>query len=89
MSEFSDMIADMLSECSPIEPAENKDYTIDIKITLRVRDVEDDDEAQRYIEDFIYSGLSSVVESDDEDDDHYRLESTQPDWGTFKEVTPE
>lgn len=65
---------------------ENHDYTVDIKLTLRVRDVEDEFEAQNYMEQFISSGLNDLCYSDDDDDDHYRLESAHADWRTFKEV---
>ncbi len=90
MSDISSMIHEMLKECSAEDfESERKDYTVDIKIKLRIRDVEDQYEAQNYIEDFIGAGLNSITESDDEDDDHYRLESASVDWSMFKEVEPD
>lgn len=88
MSEFSDMIAKMFEECGPLVEEEKKDYTIEFKVKLRVRDVEDEYEAQNYIEDFIGVALNSITESDDEYDDHYRLEEVQANWKTFTEVEP-
>ncbi len=89
MSNFHDDISKMLAECGPIEESEKKDYTVDIHLKLRVRDVEDEYEAQNYIEEFVSCGLNSITESDDEDDDHYRLECATADWKTFTEVSPD
>lgn len=90
MINTSDIIREMLQECSVDDfDDKRKDYTVGIKIKLRIRDVEDQYEAQNYVEDFIGVGLNSITESDDEEDDHYRLESTSVDWSTFEEVEPD
>lgn len=62
----------------------DKEYTIDINLTLRIKDVEDEDEAMRYIED-LQGGIHELLYSSDQDDDHYDLDSVQPDWATFTE----
>lgn len=88
MSEFSEKLEALLAECEISEPEPKKDYTVEISVKLRIRDVEDEYEAQNYIEDFIGQGLASITESDDEYDDHYRLEESHANWRTFTEVEP-
>ena len=62
----------------------NKEYIIDIKLRLRVKDVEDELEAENYIDSFT-CGISEFIYSSDPDDDHYELDSVLPDWNTFEE----
>ena len=62
----------------------DKEYTIDIKLSLRVKDVGDEVEAENYIDDFL-GGISEFIYSSDPDDDHYEFDSVQPDWDTFTE----
>lgn len=62
----------------------DKEYTIDIKLSLRVKDVEDEIEAQNYIDDFL-TGIYEFIYSSDPDDDHYEFDAVQPDWRTFTE----
>ena len=50
------------------------DYIADVRLQLRIKDVEDDDEAMLYAEQFLYDGLASLVYSSDPDDDHYSIE---------------
>lgn len=61
------------------------EYTTNLNVKLRVRDVEDEYEAIRYFEDFV-SGVSTLAESDDEYDDHYRVDECYYDWNSFKET---
>ena len=62
----------------------DKEYTVDIALKLRIKDVEDEDEAIRYIEDF-RGGIHELLYSSDSDDDHYDFDMVQPDWTTFTE----
>ena len=62
----------------------NKEYTIDVQLKLRIKDVKDEDEAMRYIEDF-QGGIHELLYSSDSDDDHYELDMVQLDWATFTE----
>lgn len=62
----------------------DKEYAIDIALKLRIKDVQDEDEAIRYIEDF-QGGIHELLYSSDSDDDHYDLDMVQPDWATFTE----
>ena len=62
----------------------DKEYTIDINLKLRIKNVKDEDEAVRYIEDF-QTGIHEFVYSSDEDDDHYELDMVLPDWDDFTE----
>lgn len=62
----------------------NKEYTIDIKLKLRVKDVEDENEAENYIDDFL-GGIYEFIYSTDADDDHYEFDAVLPDWNTFEE----
>ena len=49
------------------------DYIADVRLQLRIKDVEDDDEAMLYAEQFLYDGLASLAYSSDPDDDHYSI----------------
>lgn len=49
-----------------------QDYEVEIILKVLVKDVEDEDEAIEYIDDFLY-GLSDMVYSTDEWDDHYDI----------------
>jgi hypothetical protein len=51
------------------------DYIADVRLQLRIKNVEDDDEAMLYAEQFLYDGLASLAYSSDPDDDHYSIES--------------
>ena len=51
-------------------------YEIEIVLKVLVKDVEDEDDAIEYIDDFLY-GLSDMVYSTDEWDDHYDISSTK------------
>lgn len=62
----------------------NKEYTIDIKLRLRVKDVEDEIEAESYIDDFT-GGIYDLIYSSDPEDDHYEFDVVMPDWRTFTE----
>lgn len=53
-----------------------RDYEIEIILKVQVKDVEDEDEAIEYIDDFLY-GLSDMVYSTDEWDDHYEIASAK------------
>ena len=50
------------------------DYIADVRLQLRIKDVEDDDEAMLYVEQFLYDELASLAYSSDPDDDHYSIE---------------
>lgn len=63
----------------------DKEYVIDMRVKLRVKDVPDEESAVRYIEDFV-TGLCSLAESDDEYDDHYRIDGTEFEWAGFHET---
>lgn len=60
-----------------------RDYEVEIILKVLVKDVEDEDDAIEYIEDFLY-GLSDMVYSTDEWDDHYDIAQTKI--HTVKEV---
>lgn len=49
-----------------------QDYEVEIILKVLIKDVEDEDEAIEYIDDFLY-GLSDMVYSTDEWDDHYDI----------------
>ena len=51
------------------------DYIADVRLQLRIKDVEDDDEAMLYAEQILYDGLASLAYRSDPDDDHYLIES--------------
>lgn len=53
-----------------------QDYEVEIILKVLVKDVEDEDDAVEYIDDFLY-GLSDMVYSTDEWDDHYDISSTK------------
>lgn len=53
-----------------------QDYEVEIILKVLVKDVEDEDDAIEYIDDFLY-GLSDMVYSTDEWDDHYNILSTK------------
>ena len=60
-----------------------RDYEVEIVLKVLVKDVEDEDDAIEYIDDFLY-GLSDMVYSTDEQDDHYDI--AQAKVHTIKEV---
>ena len=49
-----------------------RDYEVEIVLKVLVKDVDDEDDAVEYIDDFLY-GLSDMVYSTDEWDDHYSI----------------
>ena len=49
-----------------------RDYEVEIVLKVLVKDVEDEDDAIEYIDDFLY-GLNDMVYSTDEWDDHYEI----------------
>lgn len=51
------------------------DYIADVRLQLRIKNVKDDNEAEEYARQFLYEGLADLAYSDDEDDDHYEIES--------------
>ena len=53
-----------------------RDYEVEIVLKVFVKDVEDEDDAVEYIDDFLY-GLSDMVYSTDEWDDHYDISSAK------------
>ena len=53
-----------------------RDYEVEIVLKVLVKDVEDEDDAIEYTDDFLY-GLSDMVYSTDEWDDHYDITSTK------------
>lgn len=53
-----------------------QDYEVEIVLKVLVKDVEDEDDAIEYIDDFLY-GLNDMVYSTDEWDDHYDISSTK------------
>ena len=53
-----------------------RDYEVEIVLKILVKDVEDQDDAIECIDDFLY-GLSDMVYSTDEWDDHYDITSTK------------
>lgn len=60
-----------------------RDYEVEIVLKVLVKDVKDEDDAVEYIDDFLY-GLSDMVYSTDEWDDHYDI--AQAKVYTIKEV---
>lgn len=63
----------------------DKEYIIDMRVRLRVKDVSSEESAVRYIEEFAV-GLQSLAESDDEYDDHYRIDDAEFEWSSFHET---
>ena len=53
-----------------------RDYEVEIVLKVFVKDVEDEDDAIEYIDDFLY-GLNDMVYSTDEWDDHYEIISNK------------
>ena len=53
-----------------------RNYEVEIVLKVQIKDVEDKDEAIEYVDDFLY-GLSDMVYSTDEWDDHYEIASTK------------
>lgn len=53
-----------------------RDYEVEIVLKVLVKAVEDEDDAVEYIDDFLY-GLSDMVYSTDEWDDHYDIAATK------------
>lgn len=64
---------------------ETHDYTIDLNIRLRIKNAEDKEEAMQYLDDF-FVGLSDMIYSSDESDDHYELESVNPHYNSLKQI---
>lgn len=53
-----------------------RDYEVEIVLKVLVKDVEDEDDAVEYTDDFLY-GLNDMVYSTDEWDDHYDISSAK------------
>lgn len=53
-----------------------RDYEVEIVLKVLVKDVEDEDDAVEYADDFLY-GLNDMVYSTDEWDDHYDISSAK------------
>ena len=53
-----------------------QDYEVEIVLKVLVKDIEDEDDAIEYIDDFLY-GLNDMVYSTDEWDDHYEIISNK------------
>ena len=53
-----------------------RDYEVEIILKVLVKDVEDEDDAIEYTDDFLY-GLNDMVYSTDEWDDHYDISSAK------------
>ena len=53
-----------------------RDYEVEIILKVLVKDVEDEDDAVEYTDDFLY-GLNDMVYSTDEWDDHYDISSAK------------
>lgn len=53
-----------------------RDYEVEIVLKVLVKDVEDEDDAVEYVDDFLY-GLNDMVYSTDEWDDHYDISSAK------------
>ena len=53
-----------------------QDYEVEIVLRVLVKDIEDEDDAIEYIDDFLY-GLNDMVYSTDEWDDHYEIISNK------------
>lgn len=53
-----------------------RDYEIEIVLKVQIKDVDNEDEAIEYADDFLY-GLNDMVYSTDEWDDHYDISSTK------------
>lgn len=53
-----------------------RDYEVEIILKVQIKDVEDEDEAIEYADDFLY-GLNDMVYSTDELDDHYEITSNK------------
>ena len=51
-------------------------YEVEITLKVLVKDVENEDDAVEYIDDFLY-GLRDMVYSTDEWDDHYDITGTK------------
>ena len=50
------------------------EYIIEVKVCLRVRDVEDEYDGWNKAMEFFQQGLNSLAYSDDPEDDHYEIE---------------
>lgn len=53
-----------------------QNYEVEIVLKVLVKDIEDEDDAIEYIDDFLY-GLNDMVYSTDEWDDHYEIISNK------------
>ena len=53
-----------------------RDYEVEIVLKVLIKDVEDEDDAVEYTDDFLY-GLNDMVYSTDEWDDHYDISSAK------------
>lgn len=51
------------------------DYIADVRLQLRIKNVKDEYDAMQYAEQFLFEGLADLAYSDDENDDHYEIES--------------
>ena len=58
------------------------EYTINVKLKLRIVDAQDEYHASELIDSFLY-GVSEMCYSSDEHDDHYRLDGAEIDYTTF------
>ena len=53
-----------------------RDYEVEIVLKVLIKDIEDEDDAVEYTDDFLY-GLNDMVYSTDEWDDHYDISSAK------------
>ena len=53
-----------------------RDYEVEIVLKVLIKDVEDEDDAVEYTDDFLY-GLNDMVYSTDQWDDHYDISSAK------------
>ena len=51
------------------------DYIADVRLRLHIKNVKDKYNAMQYAEQFLFEGLADLAYSDDENDDHYEIES--------------
>lgn len=53
-----------------------RDYEVEIVLKVLIKDIEDEDDAVEYADDFLY-GLNDMVYSTDEWDDHYDISNAR------------
>ena len=53
-----------------------RDYEVEIVLKVLIKDVEDEDDAIEYADDFLY-GLNDMIYSTDEWDDHYDIANSK------------